>query len=202
MDISSTLSILRKERLLTDYAPHSSQFRKLTMYLLTAFSTACVIPELSAGEAQIYASLAPLHDIGKKAIPPEILNKPGRLTRKEFELMKTHTTQGCVLLERIPALKGSEAFPLLCDVCRHHNERWDGSGYPDGLAGQDIAPWVQVVGLADAFDALLHPRAYKPAFPPDQAVEMISSGACGAFAPAMLVCFTQNVWEFLPIVYA
>ena len=102
MDISSTLSILRKERLLTDYAPHSSQFRKLTMYLLTAFSTACVIPELSAGEAQIYASLAPLHDIGKKAIPPEILNKPGRLTRKEFELMKTHTTQGCVLLGRIP----------------------------------------------------------------------------------------------------
>lgn len=201
MDISSTLSILRKERLLTDYAPHSSQFRKLTMYLLTAFSTACVIPELSAGEAQIYASLAPLHDIGKKAIPPEILNKPGRLTRKEFELMKTHTTQGCVLLERIPALKGSEAFPLLCDVCRHHHERWDGRGYPDGLTGFRIAPWVQVVGLADAFDALIHSRAYKPAYLWTQAASMISGGACGAFSPDILLCFRFHIGDIYAAVY-
>ena len=75
-------------------------------------------------------------------------------------------------------------------MCRHHHERWDGSGYPDRLAGYDITPWVQVVGLADAFDALVHPRVYKPAFPLRQAAGMIEHGACGTFAPryAGLLC--------------
>lgn len=202
MNIESTFDILRREQLLLDHAPHSVQFQALTGSLLRVFSAAAVIPPLTVSEIQLYATLALLHDIGKRAIPPEILNKPGSLSKEEFEVMKTHTTQGCDLLERVPELRECEAFPQICDVCRHHHERWDGGGYPDGLEGRDITPWVQVVGLADAFDALLHPRAYKPAFPPDQAVEMISSGACGAFAPAMLVCFAQNVWEFLPIVYA
>ena len=193
MNIESTLSILRKERLLTDYAHHSAQFRRLTMYLLAEFSKAGVIPRLSAGELQLYTALAPFHDIGKRAVPPEIRNKHGRLTREEFEIMKTHTTQGCELLEQIPPLRQSEAFPLACDVCRHHHERWDGSGYPDHLAGRDIAPWVQVVGLADAFDALLQPRVYKPAFPLGQAFEMIVSGACGAFNPDLLACFSRNI---------
>lgn len=201
MNIESTLSILRKERLLTDYAHHSAQFRRLTMYLLAEFSTAGVIPRLSAGELQLYTALAPFHDIGKRAVPPEIRNKHGRLTREEFEIMKTHTTQGCELLEQIPPLRQSEAFPLACDVCRHHHERWDGSGYPDRLAGHDIAPWVQVVGLADAFDALLHPRVYKPAFPPEQAVQMIMNGACGVFDPAMLACFTQSISSIFQTVY-
>lgn len=179
MSIESTISTLHNERLLTDYALHSPQFRRLTMCMLTMFSCGGVIPALSAGEAQLYAMLAPFHDIGKRAIPSEIRNKHGRLTREEFKIMKSHTTRSCELLEQIPPLRQSEAFPLVCDVCRHHHEQWDGSGYPDHLSGQDIAPWVQVVGMADAFDALLHPRVYKPAFPLGQAVEMIVNGACG-----------------------
>lgn len=201
MHIESIFAALRRERLLTDHALHSAQFRRLTRNFLDIFSQHGVIPALSAQEVQLYSALAPLHDIGKQAIPPEILNKPGRLTRAEFEMMKSHTTRGCELLEQIPSLKQDDAFPLICDVCRHHHERWDGSGYPDRLAGRDIAPWVQVVGLADAFDALLHPRVYKPAYPLGQAVGMIRDGACGVFDPVMLACFTQSIGSICRTVY-
>lgn len=202
MNIESTLFLLHREGLLPDRTLHSIQFQNLIVCLLAAFSSAGAIPVLSAQETQLYSALAPLHDIGKQAIPPEILNKPGSLTQDEFEVMKSHTIQGCELLERIPALKRSKAFPLICDVCRHHHERWDGSGYPDRLAGRDIAPWVQVVGLADAFDALLHPRVYKPAYPMGQAVGLIQNGACGTFDPVMMICFTQSIGCICHTVYA
>lgn len=202
LNIETTFTVLRREQLLLDHAPHSVQFQDLTSSLLRIFSEAAVIPALSRMEIQLYATLALLHDIGKRAIPPEILNKPGRLTRKEYEVMKTHTTQGCDLLERIPELRECEAFPQICDVCRHHHERWDGNGYPDKLEGCDIAPWVQVVGLADAFDALIHPRAYKPAYPQEQARDMIVTGACGAFNPILLACFAQNIGAIYQAVYA
>lgn len=116
--------------------------------------------------------------------------------------MKTHTTLGCDLLARIPELRECEAFPLICDVCRHHHERWDGGGYPDGLDGRGITPWVQVVGLADAFDALVHPRVYKPAFTQKQASDMIADGACGAFDPLLLACFSRNIGAISRAVYS
>ena len=116
--------------------------------------------------------------------------------------MKSHTTQGCDLLERIPELRECEAFTAICDVCRHHHERWDGSGYPDRLAGDSITPWVQVVGMADAFDALVHPRVYKPAFTQEQARDMIVSGACGIFDPLLLACFAQYIGAICQTVYA
>ncbi len=184
-----------------DHAPHSVQFENLTRQLLYTFSAAAVIPPLTVAEIRLYATLALLHDVGKRSIPQEILNKPGRLTQEEFEVMKSHTTQGCELLESVPELRECEAFPLICDVCRHHHERWDGSGYPDRLAGDSITPWVQVVGLADAFDALIHPRVYKPAYPQDQASDMIVSGACGIFNPLLLACFARHIGAIFQTVY-
>ena len=202
MNIEPAFTVLRREQLLIDHAPHSVQFENLTERLLRVFSSAAVIPPLTAEEIQLYAALALLHDVGKRAIPQEILNKPGHLTQEEFEVMKSHTTQGCELLERIPELRECEAFPAICDVCRHHHERWDGSGYPDRLAGEDITPWVQVVGLADAFDALIHPRVYKPAYSQEQARDMIISGACGVFHPLLLACFARNIGAIAQTVYA
>lgn len=201
MDMEQIFTILRREQLLIDHAPHSAQFQTLTSYLLRACADATVIPSLSAPEIRLYSTLALLHDIGKRAIPPEVLNKPGPLTKEEYEVMKTHTTQGCDLLERVPELRECEAFPLICDVCRHHHERWDGSGYPDRLAGGSITPWVQVVGLADAFDAPIHPRVYKPAYPQEQARDMIVSGACGVFHPLLLACFAQHIGAISRAVY-
>ncbi len=202
MDMEAMTTVLRREELLLDRSPHSVQFENLTEGLLCALSRAGAIPVLTSAEIRLYAALALLHDVGKRAIPPEILNKPGCLTQEEFDVMKSHTIQGCALLERIPELRDHEAFPLICDVCRHHHERWDGRGYPDRLAGENISPWVQVVGLADAFDALVHPRVYKPAYPQEQARDMILSGACGAFAPAILTCFAQNIGAIFQAVYA
>lgn len=164
--------------------------------------TFAVIPVLSALEIRLYSTLALLHDVGKRAIPQEILNKPGSLTKEEFEVMKTHTAQGCDLLERVPERKDCGAFPAICDVCRHHHERWDGSGYPDRLAGDSITPWVQVVGLADAFDALVYPRVYKHAFTQRQAEDMIVTGACGVFDPLLLACFAKHIREISQIVYS
>lgn len=201
MNIDSTFTVLRREQLLIDRAPHSLQFQDLTGNLLRVCSVAAVIPPMTAEEIRLYAALALLHDVGKRAIPQEILNKPGSLTKEEFEVMKSHTTQGCDLLERVAELRECEAFSAICDVCRHHHERWDGSGYPDRLAGNNITPWVQVVGVADAFDALIHPRVYKPAYPPDQARDMIVSGACGIFDPLLLACFAQNIDSICGAVY-
>lgn len=182
--------------------PHSAQFRELTRRLLLIFSSTEVIPRMPAKDIDHYAELALFHDVGKQAIPPAILNKPGTLTPEEFAIMKTHTIEGCRLLEANSELASRKDFPQICDVCRHHHERWDGGGYPDGLSGCHIAPWVQVVGLADAFDALIHPRAYKPAFPQEQAASMIVTGACGAFAPEMLECFSRNIADVCIVVYA
>ena len=202
MNIEPAFNVLRREQLLMDHAPHSVQFEHLTERLLRVFSAAAVIPPLTAEEIQLYATLALLHDVGKRAIPQEILNKPGQLTQEEFSIMKSHTTQGCDLLERIPELRECEAFPLICDVCRHHHERWDGNGYPDRLAREEITPWVQVVGLADAFDALVHSRVYKSAFTQEQASSMIVAGACGIFNPLLLACFARHIGEISQTVYS
>ena len=202
MNMEQTFTVLRREQLLIDHAPHSVQFQDLTDSLLRVCSAAAVIPALSALEIRLYSTLALLHDVGKRAIPLEILNKPGPLSKEEFAIMKSHTTQGCDLLERIPELRECEAFPAICDVCRHHHERWDGSGYPDRLAGNSITPWVQVVGLADAFDALVHSRVYKSAFTQEQASSMIVAGACGAFDPLLLACFARPIGTICQAVYA
>lgn len=201
IDMESTITVLNKEELLLEHTPHSLQFQTLTEYLLLTFSSAAVVPPLTALEIQFYSVLALFHDIGKRAIPLAILNKPRSLTAEEFEVVKTHTTQGCRILEEHPELRQCGVLPLLCDVCRHHYERWDGGGYPDGLTGICIAPWVQVVGLADAFDALIHPRAYKGAYSADQARRMIASGACGAFDPQMLAAFNSEISGIARAVY-
>ena len=201
IDMESTITVLHREELLLEHAPHSVQFQSLTEKLLSVFAATAVIPPLTALEIRFYSTLALLHDIGKQAIPPEILNKPGSLTAEEFEVVKTHTTQGCRILEEHPALRRCEAFSAICDVCRHHHERWDGGGYPDGLTGVYIAPWVQVVGLADVFDALVHPRVYKQAYSVEQARRMIASGACGAFDPQMLAAFSRDISNIACVVY-
>lgn len=202
MNMEYTFAVLHREQRVIDHTPHSAQFQDLMASLLQIFSAVAVIPALSALEIQLFSTLALFHDVGKRAVLPEILNKPGPLTKEEFEVIKSHTTRGCCLLEQVPELRECEVFPLICDVCRHHHERWDGGGYPDKLAGSCISPWVQVVGLADAFDALIHPRIYKPAFSQQQAIDMIMDGACGAFDPQLLDCFAQNISKIYREIYA
>ena len=140
-----------------------------------------------------------LHDVGKIAVPDAILHKPGRLTPEEFEIMKTHTTQGAQLLSSIPQLRRHGAYRYALDIARHHHERWDGRGYPDGLKGEEITVWAQVVSLADVYDALSCKRVYKDAFPRQRVLEMIRDGECGVFNPRLLDCFYAAEGELVKL---
>ncbi|MGI6069166.1 MAG: diguanylate cyclase [Blautia sp.] len=137
------------------------------------------------------ATAAIMHDVGKIAIPDYILNKPGRLTKEEFEVMKTHTIQGCELLNRIPKSKENPIYQYAYDICRHHHERYDGRGYPDGLTGDEITIWAQVVSVADVYDALVSKRVYKGPYGHDIAVRMILEGECGNFNPVLMKCLVE-----------
>lgn len=144
---------------------------------------------LTDEEVNNIALASVMHDVGKIAIPDGILNKPGRLTPEEYEIMKTHTTQGGLLLERIPQLHDNGVYKYAYDIARHHHERWNGKGYPDGLKGDEISIWAQIVSIADVYDALSCKRVYKDAFPREKVIQMIRDGECGIFNPRLLECF-------------
>lgn len=143
---------------------------------------------LSKEQIDLIVNASALHDIGKIAIPDSILLKPGKLTDDEFEEMKKHTQYGCELLEKFKQ-DNNEFYRYCYDICRYHHEKYDGKGYPDGLVGEDIPIWAQVVSIVDVYDALVSKRVYKSAYAADTAAKMIHNGECGAFSPKILDCF-------------
>lgn len=168
---------------------HVKRICYLTKILTTEVSNRYPEYHLPDSEIEKIVSSSVLHDVGKIAIPDSILNKPGRLTKEEFEIMKQHTVKGCEFLSQIPGIMDEGVYNYSYDICRHHHERWDGKGYPDGLIGDDISIWAQVVSIADVYDALTAERVYKKAFSHSTAVEMIKNGECGAFNPKVLAAF-------------
>ncbi len=175
---------------------HVRRIHDITALLL---SETDFCPDLTAEEIQNIALASVMHDVGKIAIPDCILSKPGKLTPDEFETMKTHTIQGGELLEHIPQLQHHGAYRYAWDIARHHHERWDGSGYPDRLKGDEITPWAQVVSIADVYDALSCKRVYKNAFPREKVLEMIRTGQCGVFNPRLLDCFFKAEPQLAPL---
>ena len=146
---------------------------------------------LNAADISLISTASALHDIGKINIPASILNKPGKLTKEEFDTMKAHTTTGAEILDKLPFQQESPLVKTAYAICRWHHERWDGRGYPDGLKGEDIPIAAQVVAMADVYDALTSERCYKKAFGHDKAMEMILNGECGQFNPLLLECLTD-----------
>ena len=132
-----------------------------------------------------------LHDIGKIGIDEKILNKPGKLTKEEFEIMKTHTLIGASMLKSIEMYQNEKLLQVAYQICRWHHERYDGKGYPDGLKGEEIPISAQVVAIADVYDALVGKRVYKKAFSHETDIHMILNGECGAFNPLLLECLTD-----------
>lgn len=151
--------------------------------------------ELSPKDISLICNASALHDVGKITIPSEILNKPGKFTPEEFEIMKRHTLEGAKMLNDIPLRADEPLIKVAYQICRWHHERYDGRGYPDGLRGEQIPIAAQVVALADVYDALTSKRVYKPAFAPEKAVEMILNGECGAFNPLLLECLKDVAEE-------
>ena len=144
--------------------------------------------ELGARRRRMISMASALHDIGKMAIPDDILNKPGALTPEEYEVMKTHTTLGADMLDAMGQYNDDAMIRTARIVCRWHHERWDGGGYPDGLVGDNIPIEAQVVSLADVYDALTSERIYKKAYSHEETIRMIVEGECGAFNPLLLEC--------------
>jgi len=143
-------------------------------------------------QLELISSAAALHDVGKIAIPDAVLLKPGKLTDEEFEIMKTHTTKGAEILETLDLLQDKEYFQYCYDICRHHHERWDGRGYPDGIKEGEIPIWAQAAAVVDVYDALTSKRVYKDAFTHEEAIRMIMDGECGAFNPELLDTLRNN----------
>lgn len=168
---------------------------------LTKILAECVkedYPEYGLNDENIekIASASALHDVGKIAIEDRILLKPGRFTKEEFEIMKEHTTKGCGIVDTLSFIEDKEFFRYCYDICRHHHEKYDGKGYPDGLKGDDIPISAQIVSIADVYEALVSDRVYKAGYPKDKAYEMIMNGECGLFNPKLLECFTKVKAQF------
>ena len=137
---------------------------------------------------------APMHDIGKIKIPDAILNKPARLTDEEYEIMKTHAACGAEIIRRTMQDVEEEAYyTVACNVARHHHERYDGKGYPDGLKGEEIPLEARIMALADVYDALISERCYKKAFPKEKAWEIIREGAGTQFDPDLVPLFLEAI---------
>ena len=144
--------------------------------------------QINIDDIGIISTASSMHDIGKITIPSSILNKPGKLTPEEFNIMKGHTINCAQMLNSVPVGKDEPLMKYAYEICRWHHERWDGNGYPDGLKGDQIPIAAQIVSIADVYDALTSERCYKKAFTHEKALEMIHNNECGVFNPLLLEC--------------
>ena len=167
---------------------HVMRINMITGMLLERLAVKSDKYPLSWSERSMITMASSLHDIGKIGIPEEILNKPGKLTKEEFEIMKTHSVIGADMLRSLKRFQNEELVKIAYEICRWHHERYDGKGYPDGLKGEQIPISAQVVSLADVYDALVSERVYKKAYSPEKALDMIRNGECGSFNPLLLEC--------------
>ena len=170
---------------------HVRHIRIITELLLHRLLEISSKYSITAEQQDMIPLASALHDIGKIGIDEKILNKPGRLTPEEFEVMKTHSMLGAKMLHDLDNFAEQPLLQTAYEIARWHHERWDGRGYPDGLKGDEIPISAQLVSLADVYDALTSERCYKKAFSHEKAVQMILNSECGAFNPLLLQCLTD-----------
>lgn len=192
-----------------DIGGHLRRIQRYTLLLAEALpKTHEGARELTSDRVQEIAGASVLHDVGKVAIPEGILFKPGRLSPEEFTVMQLHTRIGAGILEDADreirsALGVDRTFLTVArQIALHHHERWDGTGYPDGLAGHDIPLPARIVALADVYDALISRRVYKPAWTHEEARAVILAGAGSQFDPAVVSAFREREEEIAGIARA
>lgn len=165
---------------------HVVHINTLTRLLLERLVENTDAYNLTPDDCYLISTASAFHDIGKVGIDESILNKPGKLTKEEFEIMKEHTLIGASMLDKLEHYKDEKMIKIAYQICRWHHERYDGKGYPDGLTGEQIPIAAQVVSVADVYDALVSKRVYKDAYSHEQAMKMILNGECGAFNPLLM----------------
>lgn len=168
--------------------PHVQHIQTVSELLLRQLARKTDRYTLTEDDIALISTASALHDIGKISIPDSILNKSGKLTAEEFEIVKTHAAVGASILQNLPMTQDEPLIQVAYQICRWHHERYDGHGYPDGLVGDQIPITAQVVSLADVYDALTGERCYKKAYPHETAVRMIQNGECGVFNPLLIEC--------------
>ena len=174
---------------------HTLRIREFTRALLLVVKRKYPEYGLTEKEINTIADAAVLHDVGKISISDTVLLKQGKLTKEEFEIMKTHTTKGAEIVKQISYMD-EDYYKHSYDIALYHHEKWGGEGYPMGLKGDEIPLSAQVVAVADCFDALVSERVYKPPFSKDQAYNMILNGECGSFNEKIMDCFREVKPEF------
>ncbi len=184
----------------TESGEHIRRVKKFTEILLKHWGSLYSKEAFSDTDIQFIVNASAIHDIGKIAIPDQILNKPGRLTEEEYEVIRTHTTLGCEILQNFKQ-EDMDFYRYCYDICRFHHERYDGNGYPDRLSGDEIPIWAQIVSIVDVYDALTSKRVYKEAYSFEEAVRMIFDEECGVFSPKLLECFTHAKGEIKEATY-
>ncbi len=175
---------------------HIQRVKNYTEILAKQVMADCPEYGITQHAIDVMVPASALHDVGKIAIPDNILLKPGRLTSEEFDVMKSHTIRGCEILDNIKGAWDKEYARMSYEICRYHHEKYDGKGYPDGLVGDDIPIAAQIVSVADIYDALVNERCYKDAFSKEKAFEMITQGECGAFSDKLMNAFSKVREEF------
>ena len=167
---------------------HIQHIQTITKMLLLQMGKKSHEYKLSDADILLISTASSLHDIGKISIDEKILNKPGRLTKDEFEIVKQHSLIGAEMLKTVPNYNNNDLLEYAYQICRWHHERYDGNGYPDGLKGEEIPIAAQVVSIVDAYDALTSKRVYKEAYSHEEALKMIQKGKCGVFNPLLIEC--------------
>ncbi len=170
---------------------HVLNIEKLTEMLMKQLLRKTDRYQIDPQMQELIPTASALHDIGKIGIEEKILNKPGKLTPEEFEIMKKHSVIGESILTSTAANMNEPLIKVASQICRWHHERYDGRGYPDGLKGDEIPISAQIVSLADVYDALTSERVYKKAFSHEKTMEMIQAGRCGVFNPILIECLVD-----------
>lgn len=170
---------------------HVLNIEKLTEMLMKQLLRKTDKYQIDPQMQELIPTASALHDIGKIGIEEKILNKPGKLTPEEFEIMKKHSVIGESILTSTAANLNEPLIKVASQICRWHHERYDGRGYPDGLKGDEIPISAQIVSLADVYDALTSERVYKKAFSHEKTMEMIQAGQCGVFNPILIECLVD-----------
>lgn len=172
----------------TDTGEHIIRMSQYSKILALAYG-------IDEESAELLKQAAPMHDIGKIGIPDAILLKPGKLTELEFDTMKEHTLIGAQILSK----SASPLLQLAYQLAMEHHEKWDGSGYPHGIAGEQISIEARIVAIADVFDALTSKRPYKEAWSTDKAIELLKQQAGKHFDPKLVTLFISCLDEVLEV---
>ena len=171
---------------------HIKRVREITLIMCNALMSYFPETKLTKEISECIADASCLHDIGKILIPDEIMMKPVKLTDEEYDVVKSHTTKGCEILDALAEFQTDQMYHYSYEICRYHHERYDGNGYPEKLKGENIPLAAQIVSIVDAFDALMTNTSYRKAIDFETAYAMVLDGECGVFSPRITQCFKMN----------